>query len=65
MQSNLEKGNTEMKKTISRLTSKVWYLEGQWKRDNLVFFGILEQQEKTWDNCEDEARKVLYENLRL
>ena len=44
MQSKLEKENTEMKKTISQLTSKVSYLEGQSKRDNLVFFGIPEQQ---------------------
>ena len=42
MQNNLEKENTEMKKTISQLTSKVSYLEGQTKRDNLVFFGIPE-----------------------
>ena len=59
MQNNLEKENTEMKKTISQLTSKVSYLEGQTKRDNLVFFGIPEQQEKTWDDCEDEVRKSL------
>ena len=65
MQSNLEKENTEMKKTISQLTSKVPYLEGQSKRDNLVFFGIPEQQEETWDDCEDEVRKVLDENLKL
>ena len=32
MQSKLEKENTEMKKTISQLTSKVSYLEGQSKR---------------------------------
>ena len=65
MQNNLEKENTEMKKTISQLTSKVSYLEGQTKRDNLVFFGIPEQQEETWDDCEDEVRKVLDENLKL
>ena len=65
MQNNLEKENTEMKKTISQLTSKVSYLEGQTNRDNLVFFGIPEQQEETWDDCEDEVRKVLDENLKL
>ena len=65
MQNNLEKENTEMKKTISQLTSKVSYLERQMKRDNLVFFGIPEQQEETWDDCEDEVRKVLDENLKL
>ena len=65
MQNKLEKENTEMKKTISQLTSKVSYLEGQTKRDNLVFFGIPEQQEETWDDCEDEVRKVLDENLKL
>ena len=65
MQSKLEKENTEMKKTISQLTSKVSYLEGQSKRDNLVFFGIPEQQEQIWDDCKDEVRKVLDENLKL
>ena len=65
MQNNLEKENTEMKKTISQLTSKVPYLESQTKRDNLVFFGIPEQQEETWDDCEDKVRKVLDENLKL
>ena len=59
MQSNLEKENTEMKKTIIQLTNKVSYLEGQSKRDNLVFFGISEQQEETWDDCENEDRKSL------
>ena len=54
-----------MKKTISQLTSKVSYLEGQTKRDNLVLFGIPEQQEETWDDCENEVRKVLDENLKL
>ena len=65
MQSKLEKENTGMKKMISQLTSKVPYLEGQSKRDNLVFFGIPEQQEETWDDCKDEVRKVLDENLKL
>ena len=54
-----------MKKTISQLTSKVSYLEGQSIRDNLVLFGIPEQQEEAWDGCEDEVRKVLDENLKL
>ena len=65
MRSNLEKENTETKKTISQLTSKVSYLESQSKRDNLVFFGIPKQQEETWDDCEDEVRIVLDENLKL
>ena len=65
MRSNLEKENTETKKTTSQLTSKVSYLEGQSKRDNLVFFGIPKQQEETWDDCEDEVRIVLDENLKL
>ena len=62
MRSNLEKErwaeiHTETKKTISQLTSKVSYLEGQSKRDNLVFFGIPKQEEETWDDCEDEVRE--------
>ena len=65
IQSNLEKEKTEMKKTISQPTSKVSYLEGQSKRDNLEFFGIPEQQEETWDDCENEVRKVLDDNLKL
>ena len=64
-QMELRSENQELKTQITDLESKVAYLEGQSKRDNLMFHGIPESRDETWDDCEKAVRKILERNLGI
>ena len=46
-------------------TDKMEYLEGQSRRNNLVFDGIAESPGETWAEAEEKVKKVLAEMLQL
>ena len=56
--SNLKEENEKLNKKISHLEDKVAYLEGQSKRNNLVFHGSQEKRGGTYDECEEAVGKV-------
>lgn len=47
------------------ITDKMEYLEGQTRRNNLVFDGIVESPGETWTETEEKVQKVLAEKLQL
>ena len=47
------------------VTDKMEYLEGQSRRNNLVFDGIMESPGETWAETEEKVKKVLAEKLQL
>ena len=61
----LRSDNQELKTQVTDLESKVAYLEGQSKRNNLMFHGIPESRDETWDDCEKAVRKILDRNLEM
>ena len=54
-----------LKTQVTDLESKVSYLEGQSKCNNLMFHGISEYQDETWDDCEKAVRKLLERNVGM
>ncbi|CAL9708654.1 unnamed protein product [Knipowitschia caucasica] len=46
-------------------TDKMEYLEGQSRRNNLVFEGVLESQGESWADAEAKVKKILTEKLQL
>ena len=64
-QMELRSENQELKTQETDLESKVVYLEGPSKRNNLMFHGIPESRDETWDDCEKAVRKILDRNLEM
>ena len=51
--------------SLLTLTDKMEYLEGQSRRSNLVFDGIMESPGETWAETEEKVKKILAEKLQL
>ena len=51
--------------SLLAVTDKMEYLEGQSRRNNLVFEGIQEAPGETWAETEEKVKKVLAEKLQL
>ena len=65
-QAELKRENNILKETIVDLTKNCDYLEGQSKRQNLLFFGIEESNGKeTWEDCESKVADIINTNLNL
>ena len=62
-QMELKSENQEIKTQVTDLESKVSYPEGQSKHNSLMFHGISESRDETWDDCEKAVRKLLERNL--
>ena len=41
------------------------YLEGQLKRENLIFYGLPEKTDETLDMCERDVRSLLTDKMGL
>ena len=68
MSTELKTLQTERLKTSEGLLSsatRMEYLEGQSRRNNLVFEGLPESPNETWAESEDKVRKLLVENLKM
>lgn len=50
---------------LSAVTDKMEYLEGQLRRNNLVFDGITGGPGESWADAEEKVRGVLVEKLKL
>ena len=51
--------------SLLTLTDKMEYLEGQSRRNNLVFDRIMESQRETLAETEEKVKKILAEKLQL
>lgn len=56
---------TTIRETMTKITEKADYLEGQSKRNNVVVDGIPESQNESWKETEDKVRGVITEKLHL
>ena len=59
---------TEVNKLRSEneaLRKNVQYLEDQSRRDNLIFNGIEESENETWDDVEQKVRDIMADNLNI
>ena len=63
-QMELRRENQEPKTQVTHPESKVLYLEGQSKRNNLMFHRISESRDETWDDCEKAMGKILERKFR-
>lgn len=63
--SSVQADNKKICDSLSAVTDKVEYTEGQSRRNNLVFDGIAETPAETWAETEDKVRDVLVEKLKL
>ena len=52
-------------KQVKDLQEKMAYLEGQSKRNNLLFHGVPEQKDETWEECEVAVSKIVEEKLGM
>ena len=64
-QSEIKKKSVRLARQVRDLEDKLSYLEAQSKRNNLVFHGIPEEKEETWDDCEAAVRKILEEKMGM
>ena len=44
---------------------KLEYLENQSRRNNIRIYGILEEENESWDTTEEKVKQVLAEKLNL
>ena len=51
--------NNKLYQTLNALTTKINNLELQTRRENLIFCGIKEKKEETWEDCEKAIREIL------
>ena len=61
-QTKMKAENEKLTKQVKDLEEKVFYLEDQSKRNNLLFRGVPGQKDETWEECE---RKILEEKLGM
>ena len=64
-QTKMKAENKKLTKQVKDLEDKVSYLEGQSKRNNLLFHGVPERKDETWEECEVAVRKILEEKLGM
>ena len=55
--SKLKEENEKLNKKVSHLEDNMAYLEGQSKRNNLVFHGLQEKRGETWDKMRGSSKK--------
>ena len=64
-QTKMKAENEKLTKQVKGLEEKVSYLEGQSKRNNLLFHGVPGQKDETWEECEVAMKKILEEKLGM
>ena len=57
-QTKMKVENEKLTKQVKDLEEEVSYLEGQSKRNNLLFHGVPEQKDETWEECEVAMRNI-------
>ena len=55
-QDELKQENERLRNRVESLENKMAYQEGQSKRENLIFYGLPEKTDETWDTCERDVR---------
>ena len=64
-QDELKQENELLRNRVESLENKMAYQEGQSKRENLIFYGLPEKTDETWDICERDVRSLLTDKMGL
>jgi ribA/ribD-fused uncharacterized protein len=59
----LKTSNSALKIEMNKMKSQISYLECQSRRNNLLFDGLAEKQNETWEECETILKRKLHEYL--
>ena len=59
----LKVANTALKKDVDAFKSQVIYIESHSRRNNLLFKGVEESENETWEDCENKLLNILNETL--
>lgn len=62
---DLKKGNLEMQAKVESLESKVEFLERQFKKNNLIYFGIEETNDESLGNLQQKTIKIINEKQQV
>ena len=62
---DLKNENIQLNRKLDTLTRKVDQMENQSRRENLIFHGISENENETWEQCESKIRNFLSDELSL
>ena len=61
----IHKQNTELKKSNTEMKERIIQIEGQSRRNNLLFDGIAEKRDETWEDTEYELVKFMQRQLNI
>ena len=64
-QDELKQENERLRNRVESLENKMAYQEGQSKREDLIFYGLPEKTDETWDTCERDVRSLLTDKMGL
>ena len=64
-QDELKQENKRLRNRAESLENKMAYQEGQSKRENLIFYGLPEITDETWDMSERDVRSLLTDKMGL
>ena len=62
---SLEDTNRQLNEKIDKLESKLDYQQGQSKRDNLIFHGIEQSENETWEESENKIKHFIKNKLNI
>nr|XP_006819733.1 PREDICTED: sporulation-specific protein 15-like [Saccoglossus kowalevskii] len=62
---SLESENKQLNEKIDRLENKLDSQQGQLKRDNLIFQGIKQDVNETWDDSEEKVKHFIKDKLNI
>ena len=57
--------NIKLRSELSDMKTRMLYLESQSRRDNLVFDGLEEDENETWEKTEEKIRKLFATNFEI
>lgn len=61
----VEAHNKVSKDTVEYLRSRITTLENQTRRNNLIFYGIPEEPNETWERCETKLIQIIRDTLNI
>ena len=62
---DLKQENNQLHRKLDNLTKKVDQMENQSRRENLIFHGMTETDEETWEQSETKVRHFISDDLSL
>ena len=62
---NLQREHETLNRKVTGMSKKLDQLENQSRRENLVFHGLKDKSNETWEESESNVRKYIFEDLGL